>query len=80
MSENTTEQDDGGTDRWQVVEVTGVGSGELWFDVVDNDLTKRRAQNRAGGVDRHMAIPMNEVPDDWGEQWLNDDLGDDPYA
>jgi len=79
MSE-TNDKNDGGTDRWQVVEVTGVGSGELWFDVIETGLTKRRAQNRAGGVDRYITIPMNDLPDDWGEQFLNGELEDDPYA
>jgi hypothetical protein len=67
-------------DQWQVAEVTGIGLGELWFDVVEDGLTKRRAQNRAGGVDRYIAIPMNELPDDWGDQFLNGELEDDPYA
>ena len=65
---------------WQVAEVTGIGTDELWFDTVEDELTKRRAQNRAGGVDRYIAIPMNELPDDWGEQFLNDELEADPYA
>lgn len=65
---------------WQVAEVTGIGADEMWFDTVEDELTKRRAQNRAGGVDRYIAIPMNELPDDWGEQFLNDELEADPYA
>jgi hypothetical protein len=69
------------TDQWQIVEVTGIGHGELWFEVVEADLSKRDAQRRAArGEEEHIAIPMDEVPDDWGDQWLNGELEDDPYA
>jgi hypothetical protein len=66
--------------NWQVAKVTGIGKGELWFDVVEGDLGKKQAHHRARGSERYIAIPMNEMPDNWGEQWLNGDLGDDPYA
>ena len=66
--------------NWQVAKVTGIGKDELWFDVVEDDLGKQQAHHRARGSERYIAIPMNEVPDDWGEQWLNGDLEDDPYA
>lgn len=59
---------------WQVVEVTGIGHDELWFDVVEDALTKRRAQRKASGADEYIAIPENEVPDDWGDQWLDGEL------
>jgi hypothetical protein len=65
---------------WQVVEVTGIGHDELWFDVVEDGLTRGRAQRKASGADEYIAIPENEVPDDWGDQWLDGELESDPYA
>ncbi|ELY96524.1 hypothetical protein [Natrialba taiwanensis] len=67
--------------RWQVAEGTGIGIGELWFDTVADGLTQRAAEDRARGVDNHVAIPEpTEMPEDWGEQFLNGELEDDPYA
>ena len=74
-------QDESATDQWQVVEITGIGHGELWFDVVEDGLQERDAQRQAARSEpQYIAIPMNELPDDWGEQWLNGELEDDPYA
>lgn len=65
---------------WQVVEVTGVGNGELWFDVVEQGLRRPEAQAKAGRNERHIAIPEpSEQPDDWGEKWLNNELEVDDY-
>lgn len=70
-----------GDQHWQVVEVTGIGVDELWFDAVDEGLTQRAAEDRATGVDNHIAIPeTGEMPDDWGQQFLDGELEDDPYA
>ena len=49
--------------HWQVVEITGVGLGEMWFDVVQDDLTQQDAQRRAERRDRHVAVPMSYNPE-----------------
>ncbi|USZ73772.1 hypothetical protein [Natronosalvus halobius] len=50
------------TDHWQVVEITGVGIGEMWFDVVADELSQDVAERRAGQRDRHVAVPMTYDP------------------
>jgi hypothetical protein len=66
---------------WQVAEVTGIGVGELWFDTVADGLTQDAAETRARRKENHIAIPeTGEMPDDWGDQFLNGELEDDPYA
>lgn len=66
---------------WQVAEVTGIGVGELWFDTVADGLSQDVAERRASHSDNYIAIPeTGEMPDDWGEQFLNGELEDDPYA
>ena len=71
-----------GTGRgWQVVEVTGIGIGELWFETVADGLRQDTAESRAARQDNHIAIPEPaEMPEDWGEQWINDELEVDDYA
>lgn len=51
------------TDRWQVVEITGVGMGEMWFDVVKSTLPKYRAESLASREARHVAVPMSARAD-----------------
>jgi hypothetical protein len=51
------------TDHWQVVEITGVGIGEMWFDVVAEDLSQETAEQRADQRDRYVAVPMPYDPD-----------------
>ena len=58
-----SEQDDGGTDHWQLVEITGVGLGEMWFNKVADDLTQREAERRASNRERYVAVPMPYNPD-----------------
>ncbi len=65
---------------WQVARVTGIGAGELWFDQIEGGLSKREAQCKADNGENYIAIPENELPDDWGEQWLDGELESDPYA
>ncbi len=66
---------------WQVAEVTGIGAGELWFETVDDGLSQRSAEIQASRADKHIAIPeTGEMPDDWGEQFLNGELESDPYT
>jgi hypothetical protein len=66
---------------WQVVEVTGIGIGELWFDSVRDGLSQRQAERRAGKQDSYIAIPeTDEMPEDWGQQFLDGELKTDPYA
>jgi hypothetical protein len=52
-----------GDDHWQVVEITGVGLGELWFDEVADELTQREAERRASNRERYVAVPMPYDPD-----------------
>lgn len=52
-----------GTGYWQVVEITGVGIGEMWFDVVDDELPQDTAETRADSRDQHVAVPMPYDPD-----------------
>lgn len=67
--------------QWQVVEVTGIGDGELWFETVADGLSERPAQLRANKDQRYIAIPEPQtMPDDWGEQFLAGELEDDPFA
>lgn len=49
--------------HWQVVEITGVGLGEMWFDEVADDLTRDEAERRASKNERHVAVPMPYEPD-----------------
>lgn len=65
---------------WQIAEVTGIGAGELWFETVESGLSQDSAERKAQLEERHIAIPENELPDDWGKQWLDGELEDDPYA
>jgi len=51
-------------DHWQVIEVTGVGIGELWFDTVDQDLSQQAAEQAAERNERWVAVPMPYDPDD----------------
>ena len=71
-----------GTERgWQLVEVTGIGIGELWFETVADGLTQQSAESRASRRDKYLAVPEPaEGPDDWGEQWLEGELEVDDYA
>ena len=67
--------------NWQVVKVTGIGVGELWFETVADGLEQSEAETRAGRRTKHIAIPeLGEMPEDWGEQFLAGELEDDPYA
>jgi len=52
------------TGHWQVVEITGVGLGEMWFNVVSEGLTQRQAETRSANRDRHVAVPMPYSPDE----------------
>jgi hypothetical protein len=66
---------------WQVVEVTGIGIGELWFESVRDGLSQRQAERRAQKQDSYIAIPeTDEMPEDWGQQFLDGELETDPYA
>lgn len=44
--------------NWQVVEITGVGIGEAWFDQIRYGLTKSQAQDKAKKRDDWVAIRM----------------------
>jgi len=69
------------SEGWRVVEVTGIGVGELWFDAVSDGLSKTRAERKARNEARWIAIPeQSDRPEDWGEQWLNGELEVDDYA
>lgn len=48
---------------WQVVEITGVGSGEMWFDVVADELSQDDAETKADQDERHVAVPIPYNPD-----------------
>ena len=72
--------EDSTAETWQVAKVTGIGVGELWFDAVETGLSQNSAERKAQREESHIAIPENELPDDWGQQWLDGDLEDDPYA
>lgn len=50
--------------HWQVVRVTGVGLGELWFDVEHKRLTQNQAEDEARRADDLIAIPMSYDPTD----------------
>ena len=52
-----------GTGYWQIVEITGVGLGEMWFDVVADELSRDDAESRASRQKRHVAVPMPYNPD-----------------
>jgi len=58
---NGTRSDDDG--HWQVVEITGVGLGEMWFEVVADELSRDDAETRASRQERHVAVPMAYSPD-----------------
>ena len=60
MSDTST----GGADHWQVVEISGVGIGEMWFDVVRDGLPQDEAERRAGRRDRYVSVPMSFDPDE----------------
>jgi len=51
-------------EHWQVVEITGVGLGEMWFDVVAEELDKRTAERRASNRERYVAVPMSYSPEE----------------
>jgi len=51
------------SNHWQLVEITGVGIGELWFDVVADELDQATAESRADRNERHVAVPMPYDPD-----------------
>jgi hypothetical protein len=51
-------------DHWQLIEITGVGLGELWFDVVADELDQRTAERRASNRERYAAVPMPYNPDE----------------
>ena len=61
MSDNTQSADS--ENHWQVVEITGVGLGEMWFDVVADELSRDAAETRASRHERHVAVPMPYSPD-----------------
>ena len=50
--------------HWQLVEITGVGLGEMWFDTVAEDLTQDEAERRASSRERYVAVPMPYNPDE----------------
>lgn len=50
--------------HWQVVEVTGVGIGELWFDVVQEELDRETAESKASMAERRVAVPMPYSPEE----------------
>jgi len=50
--------------HWQLVEITGVGLGEMWFDTVAEDLHQDEAERRASNRDRYVAVPMPYNPDE----------------
>lgn len=52
-----------GIDHWQIVEITGVGIGEMWFEVVDDSLSQESAEQRADQRDRYVAVPMPYDPE-----------------
>jgi hypothetical protein len=56
-------EDTSGTKHWQLVKITGVGLGEMWFDQVADELTQREAEQRAANRDRYVAVPMPYDPD-----------------
>jgi hypothetical protein len=45
-------------DGWQVVEVTGVGFGEMWYEIVVDGVPRDVAESRANRRAFHVAIPM----------------------
>jgi len=69
-------------DHWQVVKITGVGLGEMWFDPVKENITQQKAERRASKRERYVAVPMpyspeHEVPighvvDDYDRQVVED--------
>jgi hypothetical protein len=64
-----------------VVEVTDIGIGELWFESIRDGLSQRQAERRARKQDSYIAIPeTDEMPEDWGQQFLDGELKTDPYA
>lgn len=57
------ENEDSKDSHWQVVKITGVGLGEMWFDEVADELSQREAERRAGKRERYVAVPMPYNPD-----------------
>lgn len=49
-------------DHWQVIEIDGVGIGELWFDVVDDGISRSEAEKRARTRPRLVAVPEPYEP------------------
>ena len=43
---------------WQLVEITGVGIGEMWYDLVEDELTENNARRRAARNKDWHAVPM----------------------
>jgi len=58
-----SDKSESGANHWQVVEITGVGLGEMWFDEVADELTQREAEHRAANRERYVAVPMPYEPD-----------------
>jgi len=50
------------SDHWQVVQVTGIGHGELWFDKVTEEVTHRRAEELARKEPDYIAVPTPYDP------------------
>jgi len=52
------------SEHWQVVKVTGVGIGELWFDGVTTEVSEERAKELARRERRWIAVPIPYEPTD----------------
>jgi hypothetical protein len=64
MKDTTNSEKEASKDRhWQVVKITGVGLGEMWFDEVADGLTQREAERRASKRERYVAVPMPYDPE-----------------
>lgn len=69
------------SEYWQVVRVTGVGLGELWFDGVTTEVSQERAEELARKEADWIAVPIPYEPteDERAEMDRNFDLQVDDY-